>query len=134
MIQYRKYSLREWRKQKNNKRFIMNIDKKFFKDTFEYEISIGIKSMITRENMEHVEDVKEVICYYLHKNKVDFSLKVINGGYTYNDDKFDVEKTIVLTFIGGDYDFVKKIGTNLKMILEQETILITRRKIGVAYL
>lgn len=90
--------------------------------------------MISRKKAMRIDDAKEIICNYLYKNKVDFSLKILGGGYTYNNETFDHESTISLLFIGGDYPFVQKIAKNLKMILEQEVILIVRRDIEVAYL
>lgn len=105
-----------------------------FKETTGYEISIGLKSMISRENILHVDDAKEIICNYLYENKVNFSLRVINGGYTYADDSFQTEKTIVLTFINGDYDFVKELAKKLKMLLEQESILLVKKDLEIVYL
>lgn len=58
--------------------------------------------MISGKNAMHINDAKEIICNYLYKNKVDFSLKILGGGYTYNNETFDHESTISLLFIGGD--------------------------------
>lgn len=113
---------------------MMNIENSAFEKTTAYEISIGIKSMISRQYFAHIDDIKAFICEYLYDNKVDFSLKVINGGYTYSDDTFNTEKTIVLTFINGNFDFIKNIAAHLKTILEQESILVVKRELGVAYL
>lgn len=112
---------------------MMNPDNIVFNSTITYDITIGIDSMFTRENVLHIDEVMEIVCGYLYKNKVDFSLRVKNGGYTYQDNSFEVENNIVLTFIGGDLRFITQIAKNLKMLLEQETILITRRNMEIAF-
>lgn len=99
-----------------------------------YDIYIGTHNKRLKKEGEPVELVRKMICDYLIREEQPFSMCVQGGGYRFIDGAFVNEMSITMRFVDGDYDLVMKICRNLKMLLEQESVLLTKRYVEVMYI
>lgn len=105
-----------------------------FKKVDTYDIYIGLDSNISKEKLLTFHEIENIIFDFFTKKQLDFSMNTIDGGYTYSDQCFKTEQSIVITLVNGDKDMVDRICRNLKMVLEQESICLVKREMEMLYI
>ena len=90
----------------------------------ETRLYIGLNDGETKKqehDTEHyLSGVKE-ICF---KYKVPFSIGTEKGGYYHEDGEYVEEETLVLTLIEAEKDTVEKIANDIRVLFNQESVLI----------
>ena len=91
----------------------------------EYKLYIGLndKDSLTQEfEQEKYIRVLENTC---KSYRVSFCFSVIDGGYFYESGEFNLEKTLLLTFVDIDGNVVREIARDLCTFFNQEIILMS---------
>lgn len=100
-----------------------------------YNISIGLNDSYSKKEEVNTEELTNMLEYFFTKNKVDFSLCRINGGYFYDDvGTFVNENSIVISYITTEAPNIERFISAVKMIMHQETILIEEQEIEVEFI
>lgn len=100
-----------------------------------YNISIGLNDSYSKKEEVNTDELIGLLEYYFKKYKIDFSLCKINGGYFYDDIGTLVnENSIVITCITQSDDYLERFIAAIKMIMNQETILLEAKDIEVEYI
>ena len=90
----------------------------------ETRLYIGLNDWKTKKQEHDTEyymkGVKE-ICF---KYKVPFSIGTEKGGYYHEDMEYVEEETLVLTLIETEKDTVEKIANDIRILFNQESVLI----------
>ena len=98
-----------------------------------YEIYIGLKDKDTYEELFTVEDFAKILSSHCSKDKIGFSLITQFGGYTHNQG-YVTETSTRITLFGIEEDEVRKLGQDLKEIVNTDTIMITSEDSDYYYL
>ena len=98
-----------------------------------YEIYIGLKDKDTYKEIFSAEDFAKILSSHCSKTKIGFSLVNQLGGYTHNKG-YVTETSVRITLFGIEEEEVKKLGQDLKEIVNTDTIMITSEDSEYYYL
>lgn len=98
-----------------------------------YEIYIGLKDQHTYEEILTVEDFVKILSQHCTESKIGFSLTTQLGGYSHNLG-FVTETSLRITLFGAEENTIKKLGLDLKKIVNTDTIMITCEESEYYYL
>ena len=85
----------------------------------------------SRFGYEHfLEYVKE----YCTKQKIDFSINRINGGYNHSKTGYIIEDSVVITLLGDDSTRFLNSIKDIKEYINTDTILVTREYLDEVFL
>lgn len=104
----------------------------FLKKT-KYEIFIGLNDMQSFKEELTCDEIMEFVVKFFEREKVGFSVSFLNGAYQYENREFVSERTLALNMIDADESFVRRVGGALKMLLNQENIIISKSELEVVY-
>ena len=64
---------------------------------------------------------------------IDFSLVPAKGGFLHDDGWYSVEDTLCINIIGSSEDDIIKLGKSIKMIMNQECVLIVKNDLQTEF-
>lgn len=100
-----------------------------------YNISIGLNDAYSKKEEVGTDELLQLLENYFIKYKVDFSLCKINGGYFYDDiGAFVNENSVVISYITQSDDYIERFIAAIKMVMNQESILLEAKEIEVEYI
>ena len=100
-----------------------------------YNISIGLNDAYSKKEEVSTEELLKLLENYFTKNKIDFSLCRINGGYFYDDNgTFVNENSVVISYITQSDYYIERFIAAIKMVMNQESILLEAKEIEVEYI
>ena len=82
------------------------------------------------ETKKYLDVLKDVCRSY----KVAFSVDIEEGGYYHEDGEYTEETSLVLVLIDADDDIVKKIAVDLRRLFNQESVLVTKNRVGGCFI
>lgn len=94
---------------------------------------IGLNDVESKLEEVNRDDLIELIEHVFITYKINFSLSLMDGGYSYNNDKFICENSVNITCITNTTEGMDEFVDNLKMLLNQESILVTKKQLEVEY-
>lgn len=102
-------------------------------DSYEYQIFIGCKDPQVREDVVREEEFREMVTRYFERNKLDFSLLSLKGGYLYEEGWYDTEDTLCISIVGGHDLNILRIARGLSSYMNQRCFLIVRNPLKMEY-
>ena len=102
-------------------------------ESFEYQIFIGCKDPHSREEVIKESEFKELVTNFFERNKMDFSLLSLKGGYLYEDGWYDTEDTLCISIVGDQGLDILRIAKGLSSFMNQRCCLIVRNSLELAF-
>ncbi|MBQ0018190.1 MAG: hypothetical protein KBS63_03120 [Clostridiales bacterium] len=99
------------------------------KDCYEYKIFVGCNDAQTHDEVVGGEELKVMIAQFFERNRIDFSIFNVTGGYLYEDGCFVTEDTLCVNFIGDSELDISRFAKSLSMYMNQELLMITRQPV-----
>lgn len=100
---------------------------------YKHEIFIGLKDQDSYEEILSIEDFKKILFEICEKEDIGFSLLTQVGGYNHNKG-YTTENSLRIVIVGASDEEIYKLGEKLKIIINTDTILITKSKLEYAFL
>lgn len=98
-----------------------------------FEIFIGLKDQNSYEEILSVEDFRNILFEVCEKDNIGFSLLYQVGGYSHNKG-YTTENSLRISIVGVDENKIYELASQLKKMVNTDTVLITKTKIEYAFL
>lgn len=103
------------------------------RESIEYQIFIGCNDSQVYEQIVEEQELKEIVASFFARNKVDFTVMNVKGGYLHKNGTFVYEDTMCITILGNPTLDIARLARNLSMFMNQETVLIIRKSLEMGY-
>ena len=103
------------------------------RNRIEYQIYIGCKDFFLQDEVVTKEALTEMVVNFFTSREIDFSLVQAKGGFLHADGRYAVENTLCINIIGSSDDDIIKLGKSLSMIMNQESVLITKNDLQTEF-
>lgn len=104
-----------------------------FRQCRQIDIIIGLNDASGKTQLISSDEMLGLIDGFFSKEETAYSALSVAGGYTNYRGEYYNEDGIELIFIDPDEDRVLKLASALKMYLDQESVLVQKKEIEVAY-
>lgn len=99
-----------------------------------YNITFGLNDLYSNKEEVDIDTVMLLLENIFKRFEIHFSIYKSCGGYQYQNGKFILENTIVVTTISNTDEGMDYFISELKMLLNQETILLQKKTVELEYL
>ena len=103
-----------------------------FEKGVKYEVFIGIKDKDSYQELFSVDDFKHILTEICTEKEISFSLLTQVGGYTHQKG-YTTETSLRIVLIGINEEEVHNLCERLKVIVNTDTILITKTDIEYSF-
>ena len=103
------------------------------RNSVEYQIYIGCKDVSLHGEFVTRETLTQMVVRFFTDRQIDFSLVPAKGGFLHDDGWYSVEDTLCINIIGSSEDDIIKLGKSIKMIMNQECVLIVKNDLQTEF-
>ncbi|MBQ9519678.1 MAG: hypothetical protein IJR59_07275 [Firmicutes bacterium] len=98
-------------------------------ESIEYQIFIGCADSQTYNEVVSDSELKEMVSMFFERNKINFSMLKVRGGYRHNNGRFITENSLCIDIVGISGLDIIKLAKGLSMYMNQECSLVTRNSL-----
>ena len=95
----------------------------------EYQIIVGCNDSLLRNEFVKDDELSNIVTNFFFRERIDFSLMKISGGYLYSDGSFFLENGVCVTIIGSSDKKILKLANLLKMFMCQDNVLVLKNRL-----
>ena len=103
------------------------------RNSVEYQIYIGCEDVSLHGEVATRETLTQMVVRFFTDRQIDFSLVPAKGGFLHDDGWYSVEDTLCINIIGSSEDDIIKLGKSIKMIMNQECVLIVKNDLQTEF-
>ena len=103
------------------------------RNSVEYQIYIGCNDVSLHGEVVTRETLTQMVVRFFTDRQIDFSLVPTKGGFLHDDGWYSVEDTLCINIIGSSEDDIIKLGKSIKMIMNQECVLIVKNDLQTEF-
>ncbi len=103
------------------------------RNSVEYQIYIGCKDVSLHGEVVTRETLTQMVVRFFTDRQIDFSLVPAKGGFLHDDGWYSVEDTLCINIIGSSEDDIIRLGKSIKMIMNQECVLIVKNDLQTEF-